>query len=421
MKVWPVKHSPLLRQPERFIARDELKSLIQKVTHNLVNIHDKTGEFLLRLDDGRVIDTKGWAGWEWTHGVGLYGIWQYYCQTGDEGMREIIDSWFADRFAEGATTKNVNTMSPFLTLAYRYEETKNPAWLPWLESWAEWAMNEMPRTEHGGMQHITLAEENHQQMWDDTLMMTVLPLAKIGKLLNKPEYVEEAIYQFLLHVQNLMDRETGLWFHGWNYDGNHNFARARWARGNSWLTIVIPDFLELVDLPENNAVRRYLVQVLNAQIAALAKCQDESGLWHTLLDDPDSYLEASATAGFAYGILKAVRKRYVGAEYAEVAEKAISGIVQNISPEGELLQTSFRDGDGKRSGVLPPDTADLDAVWPGNGDSVSDGIFAEIFLIIKNPALAGFLFYIRSTVSIPRVSRPSFSVFAVSCASFRRL
>ena len=54
--------------------QDELKRLIKKVTHNLVNIHDETGEFLLRLDDGRVIDTKGWAGWEWTHGVGLYGM-----------------------------------------------------------------------------------------------------------------------------------------------------------------------------------------------------------------------------------------------------------------------------------------------------------------------------------------------------------
>ena len=84
----------------------------------------------------------------------------------------------------------------------------------------------------------------------------------------------------------------------------------------------------------------------NTQIAALAQCQDESGLWHTLLDDPDSYLEASATAGFAYGILKAVRKRYVAAEYAEVAEKAIRGIVKNISPEGELLQTSFGTGMG---------------------------------------------------------------------------
>lgn len=65
MMVYPVKHSPLLRQPEHFITRDELKALVQKVTHNLVNIKDETGEFLLRLDDGRVIDTKGWAGWEW--------------------------------------------------------------------------------------------------------------------------------------------------------------------------------------------------------------------------------------------------------------------------------------------------------------------------------------------------------------------
>ena len=120
-------------------------------------------------------------------------------------------------------------MAPFLTSAYRFEETGRMAYLPWLESWAEWAMHEMPRTEQGGMQHMTLAEENHQQMWDDTLMMTVLPLAKIGKLLNRPQYVEEATYQFLLHVQNLMDRETGLWFHGWNYEGRHNFARARWA------------------------------------------------------------------------------------------------------------------------------------------------------------------------------------------------
>ncbi|VFS66693.1 Uncharacterised protein [Kluyvera cryocrescens] len=48
MKVWPVKHSPLLRQPEHFISREELKALIQTVTNNLVNIKDETGQFLLR-------------------------------------------------------------------------------------------------------------------------------------------------------------------------------------------------------------------------------------------------------------------------------------------------------------------------------------------------------------------------------------
>ncbi|EGT5687103.1 glycoside hydrolase family 105 protein, partial [Cronobacter dublinensis subsp. dublinensis] len=62
MTIWPVKHSPLLRQPERFIARDELKAIIHNITDNLINIQDETGQFLLRLDDGRVIDTKGWAG-----------------------------------------------------------------------------------------------------------------------------------------------------------------------------------------------------------------------------------------------------------------------------------------------------------------------------------------------------------------------
>jgi len=341
MKVFEVKHSALLRQPEHFISRGELKSLIHNVTNNLVNIEDKTGEFLLRLDDGRVIDTKGWAGWEWTHGIGLYGIYQYYQQTGDEKMRAVIDDWFTARLAEGTPTKNVNTMSPFLTLAYRYEETGNAAWRPYLERWAEWVMYEMPRTDKGAMQHIVYNNENHQQMWDDTLMMSVLPLAKIGKLLDRPEFVEEATYQFLMHVQYLMDRETGLWFHGWTFDGHHNFAQARWARGNSWLTIAIPEFLELVDLPENNATCRYLLQVLESQVSALAKCQDDSGLWHTLLDDPQSYLESSATAGFAYGILKAVRKRYIDASYAPVAEKAIQGVIKHINPAGELTQTSF--------------------------------------------------------------------------------
>lgn len=47
-------------------------------------------------------------------------------------MCDIIDNWFSDRFAEGATTKNVNTMAPFLTLAYRYEDTGRPEYLPWL-------------------------------------------------------------------------------------------------------------------------------------------------------------------------------------------------------------------------------------------------------------------------------------------------
>lgn len=38
--------------------------LINRLIDCLVNIKDETGEFLLRLEDGRVIDTKGWNDWE---------------------------------------------------------------------------------------------------------------------------------------------------------------------------------------------------------------------------------------------------------------------------------------------------------------------------------------------------------------------
>lgn len=88
----------------------------------------------------------------------------------------------------------------------------------------------------------------------------------------------------------------------------------------------------------------FLVSTLTSQIDALVKLQDpNTGLWHTILDDPTSYLEASATAGFAYGILKSLRLRLIPKEerYVNAASKAIQGVIDNISEKGELKQVSF--------------------------------------------------------------------------------
>ena len=309
---------------------------------NLVNIKDETGEFLLKLDDGRIIDTKGWGGWEWTHGIGLYGMYKYYELTEDQKALAIINGWFEDHFAEASTSKNINTVSPFLTLAYLYEDTNKKSYRPYLEHWLDWVMYDLPRTEENGLQHIVYNSVNEQQIWDDTLMMSVLPLAKVGKILKNTAYIEEAKKQFLLHIKYLADKKTGLWFHGWTFKGRHNFANALWARGNCWITIAIPEFIELLDFGEDDAIKESLLDALKSQIEALAQCQDTTtGLWHTILDDKTSYLEASATAGFAYGILKAVRKRYIDRKYEAIALKAVEGILSNISDDGELQQVSF--------------------------------------------------------------------------------
>ena len=248
----------------------DIRGKLKLLVNNLVSIKDKTGHFLMKLPDGRVIDTKGWDDWEWTHGIGLYGLYQYHIfGAGDVNAVGVIEQWYGARLLEG-TTKNINTMAAMLTLAYFYEWTGNKEYLPWLDSWAEWAMHDLPKTKYGGFQHMTYLEMNENEIWIDTLMMTVMPLAKIGKVLGRPHYIDEAKRQFLLHVRYLCDNSTGLCFHAWKFDESaaggvgHNFAQARWARGNSWLTMAIPDFIELLDLPPTDPIRLHLVSILEA-------------------------------------------------------------------------------------------------------------------------------------------------------------
>ena len=68
----------------------------------------------------------------------------------------------------------------------------------------------------------------------------------------------------------------------------------------------------MLDLDEHDAVYRQLQNTLQIQVAALARCQSDNGLWPTLLNDPDSYLEASATAGFCRRHLQSDTPRLSG-------------------------------------------------------------------------------------------------------------
>ena len=321
-----------------FIERKAVLDIIARLMENLTGIRDD-GEYLLRFGD-LVVDDKSWGVWNWPQGVGLYGIHRYWRRTKDPKALAIVADWFEAHFAAGLPLKNINTMAPLLTLAFLYEDSGDERYLPYLKTWAEWAMRDLPRTREGGMQHQVFGRDNDNQLWDDTLMMTVLALAKIGVLLGREDYVEEAKYQFLIHLKYLCDVKTGLWFHGWTFEGNHNFAKALWARGNCWVTIAVPEILDILEPARDDFFRRFLLEALNRQIESLAGYQDASGLWHTLIDDESSYLEASATAGFAYGILKSVHERYVDAKYEETAVRAIQGLLREITPEGALRKVS---------------------------------------------------------------------------------
>ena len=169
--------------------------------------------------------------------------------------------------------------------------------------------------------------------------MAVLPLANIGRILGRQDYIDEAIYQFLIHIKYLTDKKTGLWYHGYTFQGCHNFTEALWGRGNSWVTAAIPLFLEIVQVGE--ADRRILESALLRQVESLALFQNEKGMWHTLLDDSTSYIEASATCGFGFGILKAVSEGIIPKKYQNNAIRALNPILNCIDENGVLQQVSY--------------------------------------------------------------------------------
>ncbi len=328
------------------LIMEKLERLIEAFTPIL---YEDDEIFLENMKDRNLAgdDIRRYQHWEWTQGVGLYGLWKLFEKTRDPQYMEIFTRFFDQQIAVGFPAINVNTVTPFLTMSYVGEYLHEEKYLAPCRQTAAWIMERFPRTQEGGFQHMTSDTLNDQELWDDTLFMTVLFLANMGRIEGKREYIEEAQRQFLLHSKYLADGETGLWYHGWTFSGRHHFAGAFWGRGNCWVTIAIPEFLQMVDV--NEGVKAALTDALRAQAQSLKAYQSESGMWHTLIDDPTSYVESSATCGFGYGLLRAVRMGLIAPEYERVAMKALGPILDCIGEDGVVSQVSYGTPMGRES------------------------------------------------------------------------
>ncbi len=279
--------------------------------------------------------------WDWTNGVGLYGFWKLFEHSKNEKYLDIIKKYYDYHYQNGGFPgKNINTVIQMITLLHYHIETKGNRYTKELEEWANWIMEELPRTEEGGFQHITIHDENKGELWDDTLYMTVLFLASYGKWANNQKMIDEAKYQFILHIKYLQDKKTNLLFHGWTFEGRHNFVEALWGRGNSWFTVAVPEILEILGT-DDKVFTTLVTNAYKNQVDALIECIDEeTGLWHTLLDDKSSYLEASASSAICAGILKGISLGILDDSYKKYIDKSLNSIISLIDENGVVNQVS---------------------------------------------------------------------------------
>lgn len=351
---------------------NQLKLLLQ----GFISLKDE-GQFDEPNLDGTKGDYISFSSWEWPQGVGLFGLVRLWEFTHNNELYCVIEDWFNKNIDKGLPSLNINTTAPMLPLSLFWSYNQNPRYKTVLDVWADRVMNELPRTPEHGFQHVVSDGVNDMEIWDDTLFMVVLFLGHYGTVSARQELVNEAVRQFLLHARYLNDPKTGLWFHGWSFVEKNNFANARWARGNAWVTVGIIEFIELTDI--SGGVREYLLECLKTQVNTLLDLQAKSGAWHTLLDHPDSYEEISATAGFGYGLLKAARLGIGNERWKLAGLKALEVVQKNIDDHGTVHNVSY----GTRMGRTLQFYKDIPLQPTGYGQALATLCLSEGIRISK--------------------------------------
>ena len=211
-----------------------------------------------------------------------------------------------------------------------YGFDKKQAYMDYLQRVGDYILNKQVRFPDG-----TLARNNPRKMtiWADDLYMSVPFLARMGKQTGDNKYFDFAIQQVENFTRYLYDSTTGLYFHCYYNDENMNGV-GHWGRCNGWLALAQTELLN--DLPADHPKRPELLKLLLRQIVGFSRYQDTSGMWHQVLDKPDSYLESSATAMFVYTVAHAVNKGWIPKSYITIAQNGWEGLGRKVTADGQV-------------------------------------------------------------------------------------
>jgi len=176
----------------------------------------------------------------------------------------------------------------------------------------------------------------HNEM-SDAVFMGCPILAHVGQLSGDKRYFDACLRQ-LRFMKRLCLREDGLYRHS-------PLDEAAWGRGNGFPALGLA--LTLDAWPENQPGREEVLKTFRAHLKALFKYQDENGMWHQVIDRPESYAEMTSTCMITYAMLRAYRNGWMPEDNAELNIRIINawtGLLRRISSNGELIDVCTSTG-----------------------------------------------------------------------------
>jgi len=174
--------------------------------------------------------------------------------------------------------------------------------------------------------------------------MSVPALAQMGKLTGDKRYFDDAAKQILQFSERMFVKEKGLYLHGWieSMDVHPAF---HWGRANGWAILAMTELLSV--MPEDHPQRAAVLAQYHAHVRGLTATQGGDGLWHQLLDRPDSYPETSASAIFVYCMARGINRGWLGAlAYGPTVSLGWNAVVTKVNAKGQVEGTCVGTGMG---------------------------------------------------------------------------
>ena len=106
----------------------------------------------------------------------------------------------------------------------------------------------------------------------------------------------------------------------------------------------------LTSLPGNHPRRARIMEGYLKMMKALLQYQDKNGMWHQLLDHPESFPETSSTGMFTFALVTGVKKGWLVAKtYAPAARKGWLALTTYLEPNGDIRNVC--EGTGKNNNL----------------------------------------------------------------------
>jgi len=293
---------------------------------------------LIRLIATRTIK-NGIVGYSWGQTVAMKGL----LATGNWGyVKALIDRYIEKDIAP----KNVNDCAIGDVLLTLFDMFKDERYLEKAKELGNFVLSYRDRIPSGGIVH----EPGTKQLWIDTVYMICPFMVKLGD-----RYREEGLKQLYLHIKYLMNPNIFLFYHAWD-ENTLSLSQHYWARGNGWMLATLVEVAPYVE--EEDKI--YISSIIKGMVGTLARLQDKSGLWHTLINMKDTYLETSGSALLGYGVCRAISLGILDGSYMDIVNRALSGIKSRINEDGDVLGVSEGTGPGdyiyyakRKLGVFP--------------------------------------------------------------------